>query len=358
MNKQQKIKYAVKVSVINFAIEFVKKVNAWSVPLALAGVIAFIISSISDTKVIITKIYDFISVFILTFTLFKYVIIKLEEKMTPLPVIETLETFYDSAFERAENLNNSCVRFIQDDTDLFETACLIQNNPSFRNQFKTDGYAEEKISEEESQKRILRRYELYALLNSITKNKAILQLFLPEGPRVGASVILPLKEQAYTKLINCKQDDALEVLLNFNSGDIELVNTNECFFLIDILIVDKYTKNKAIRMNETRYDYRSFLRGASLHLILWHLASLGKNKFLKLPNIIIQPDVFGMVHWTHKFAGFTKHNASGSPAPGEYIIMNTEIYERLKENREYKKCAILNRCLAILQSYQLIMGKS
>ena len=334
--------------------------DKYTIPLSLFSVVVFILYY-SDAATTIEKISGIVTIIIFLILINQKIIVKLLSSSNPLPVMEGLETFFENSFKRTEKLTSKNVRFVNKKSDLLETAGLIQRNPTFIDQFASEDCKKERPSLDELKKRAQRRFELYLSWNKLTENKAVLQLFLPDGvTRIGASIILPLKQNIYDKLLKAQGDiEQGNILRNLASEDIETKNTNNSFFLIDILLKDKKSILEAKHKDGRIDNNDEFLKGISLHLTLWHIAKLSKHKFLGLPNVIIQPDVFGMVYLTYDIAGFAKpyDTFKKEPLPGDYIIINNEIYNKLKRKKDSKKCTILNNCLTILQAYQLTMNK-
>ncbi len=191
----------------------------------------------------------------------------------PKLIPDGVPNFYKKAFLR--EILNTTVNFAKDKNDLRETALLINNHTVFNDQFP------------DPQSRI----DLYAGWNKLTNNKAVAQLFLPDGTsRIGASVILPLSEKGYNKIIDAPKFNQLTVLQNLNKDDIELSKNKTCTYLIDILLVD--INRELIRKSSTNPEnLKNYLSGVSLHLTLWHIAHIDERIITKLPKILLQPDV-------------------------------------------------------------------
>ena len=254
----------------------------------------------------------------------------------PKLIPEGVPNFYKKAFLR--DVLKTTVSFAKDKSDLRDTALLINNHSVFIDQFPDPKT----------------RIDLYSGWNKLTNNKSVAQLFLPDGTtRVGASVILPLSEKGYNKIIDAPKFNQLFVLQNLNKDDIELSKNKVCIYLIDILLVD--INRELIRKSSTKPEnLKKYLSGVSLHLTLWHLAHIDDRIIAKLPKILLQPDVPEIIHCTYTAAGFSKINQSESSEPsiGDYLEINSKIAGELKKKNNNGQDRVVSECLKLLKIYK------
>jgi|GEM_PF-6693287 len=327
----------IKLYLLKFTAKARTLIDRYSVPVLIFGVIIFI-GYYTNTLHPAEKINGLVSISALFFIMIAVIIRGIINSGNKHPVPDHIDSFFKKAFDRIMLLNSSQIRFANK-KELKEIAVMIQENASFKEQFGGDYRP---------------RLALYAKWNELTSNKAVAQVFSKDGQTlIGASIILPLNEIGFRMLTTAEPGDQLRVLTELTPAEIEWRNFYNTYFLIDILIIDK----TALKVFRRKYSHRlnvyeDYILGLSLHATLWHLAALSNQRIHKLPCILVQPDVFGMLKWAHNDAGLVLPDDPQKKAKiGDYIVINQDIYQQYQKEEDKERLYIISQSLRLLQSY-------